>query len=55
MSSPIRVGVAWLVHYRINEKTRVSNASEVDDLNDHVAALTSEIELLDGNISSAEN
>ena len=38
-----------------NLKTNETNASEVDDLNAHIAALTSEIELLDGSISSAEN
>ena len=38
-----------------NQKTRETNASEVDDLNAHIAALTSEIERIDGSISSAEN
>ena len=37
------------------QKTRETSASEVDDLNAHIAALTFEIELLDGSISSAEN
>ena len=41
MFSPITVGVAWL--------------PKVDDLNAHIAALSFEIELLDGSISSAEN
>ena len=38
-----------------NEETLETNVPEVDDLNAHVAALTFEIELLDGSISSAEN